>query len=80
MEDLTDRLTAIGFGCTPAEAEYWRVARIGPPTPARPARQNLHPVCRSLLAFWYDRLADPPGRATAYQIAPRVEIRANPAG
>ena len=80
MEDFADRLAAMGFGGSRPEAECWRVTRIGPPQPPRPARQPLHPACRGVLAFWRDRLADRPGAASPYLVAPREHAVASPDG
>jgi hypothetical protein len=59
MEDLENRLSAIGYRAVPESAESWRVSRAGATTPTLrigPAPQRKDPPSSPVLRFWMRRL------------------------
>jgi hypothetical protein len=58
MQDLEDRLAAIGYRPVQKSAECWQVLRIGatpPPPRMPPAPQQRDPAYSPALRFWLGR-------------------------
>ena len=57
MEDLENRLSAMGYGRVGQGPECWQVSRAGAPSPQmRRAPQPGDPPCSAVLRFWLRRL------------------------
>jgi hypothetical protein len=59
MEDLENRLSAIGYRPLQKSAEFWQVSPIGETAPTlrmRRAPQRSDPACSRDLRFWLRRL------------------------
>jgi hypothetical protein len=69
MEDLDNRLAAIGYRPVPRERDYWRIAQTGVPARAggHSASRGRDPAHSHVLQLWLDRLVDLE-RPTHYRI------------
>ena len=59
MENLENRLSAMGFRTVQKSAACWQVSQVGPtaPTPRMdPTLQRRDPPCSPVLRFWLRRL------------------------
>jgi hypothetical protein len=59
MEDVENRLSAIGYRAVPESAKCWRVSWAGATTSTArigPAPQRRDPPCSPVLRFWMRRL------------------------
>lgn len=76
MNDVEDRLAAIGFRRLRHEPECWRVTRIGTPAPSAPSRPRREPANSRALPRWLDRLTDRQ-RPSPYRISPVTQAARN---
>jgi hypothetical protein len=56
MEDLENRLSAIGYRPVGESAACWQVSLAGATARIRPAPQRRDPACSPVLRFWLQRL------------------------